>query len=106
MQTVTIRSEAAPQKGQSHRSSGNFTTGNFSENATLTFYAYYHYNQPNQEEAKDIVFDIWVDKTGKDPQYVNNVHSGESHGNTHHRNLYIANPRSAREAFTVVVEGD
>lgn len=102
---VTIRSEKQPQSGQDHRSSNNFTTADFPENATLTFEAYYDYGEKDQRETKDIVFDIKVDKTGHDPTYLEKITSGTSSKNTHHRNLYVANPVNATKAFTVVVQG-
>ncbi len=102
---VTIRSEKQPQPGQKHRSSNNFTTSDFPENATLTFKAYYNYEERDQREATDVIFDIKVDKTGHDPTYLEGISSGYSHTNTHHRNLYIADPREATEAFTVVIQG-
>lgn len=103
MGKVTITSERSPQKGQSHRSSNNFTTADFSENARLTFRAYYDYGMPTQTEATDIVFNVKVDKTGIDPTYLDNIKSGHIADNTHHRNLYIADPRDARGNFTVEV---
>ena len=102
-QKVTITSEKQKQKGQTERSSNNFTTADFSAKARLTFKAYYDYGMPTQVEAKDIVFDIKVDKTGKDPVYLNNIRSGHVAENTHHRNLYIANPENAKSSFTVEV---
>lgn len=102
---VTIRSEKAPQDGQNHRSSNNFTTAEFPEKATLTFKAFYNYGTQAQKEATDIIFDVKVDKTGHDPMFLDNISSGYTHINTHHRNLYIADPRHATEAFTVEVQG-
>ena len=102
-QKVTIVSERDKQRGQKHRSSNNFTLADFSEKAKLTFKAYYDYGMATQLEAKEIVFDIWVDKTGKDPQYQNGIKSGHVAENTHHRNLYIANPRDAKSSFTVEI---
>lgn len=102
---VTIRSEKSPQSGQSHRSSNNFTTADMPENTTLTFKAYYDYDEKDQREATDIIFDVKVDKTGHDPTLLENISSGATCHNTHHRNLYIANPQHATESFTVEVEG-
>lgn len=102
-QKVTIVSEKQPQKGQHERSSNNFTTSDFNKDATLTFRAYYDYGMATQSEAKDIIFDIKVDKTGKDPMYLDNIRSGKVAENTHHRNLYIANPQHATGSFTVEV---
>ncbi len=95
--------EKQPQKGQNERSSNNFTTADFGEDARLTFKAYYDYGMPTQREATDIVFDVKADKTGKDPIYLDNIQSGHVADNTHHRNLYIANPKNAESSFTVVV---
>lgn len=103
IQKVTIISEKQHQKGQNERSSNNFTTADFSKEASLTFRAYYDYGMPTQSEAKDIIFDIKVDKTGKDPIYLDNIHSGKVAENTHHRNLYIANPQNANGSFTVEI---
>ena len=102
-QKVTIVSEKQPQKGQNERSSNNFTTAEFSKEARLTFKVYYDYGLDSIEEAKDIVFDIKVDKTGKDPVYLEGIKSGHVADNTHHRNLYIANPKGATGSFTVEV---
>jgi hypothetical protein len=101
---VTILSEKQPQRGQKERSSDNFTTAVFKDNARLTFRAYYKYDLAGGiEEAKDIVFDVKVDKTGKDDVYLEGIKSGHVADNTHHRNLYIANPKGAEGSFTVEV---
>ena len=63
----------------------------------------YDYGMPTQSEAKDIVFDIKVDKTGIDSTYLDDIKSGHVADNTHHRNLYIANPKNAKGSFTVEV---
>jgi hypothetical protein len=102
-QKVTILSEQAPQSGQKHRSSNNFTTADFRDDQKLTFKAFYNYGMESEEEAKEILFDVWVDKTGKDPEFLNGIKSGQVAENTHHRNLYIANPRNATGSFTVEV---
>ena len=101
---ITIKSEKSEQSGQKHRSSNNFTTADFPQSATLNFLVYYRYGQIDQVNAPNVLFDIKVDKTGHDPTYLHNVKSGDSHKNTRHRNLYIANPRNAEEAFTVVIK--
>lgn len=100
---VTIVSETSPLSGQKYRSSNNFTTADLG--GRLTFYAYYRYGEKDQQEAKDIIFDIKVDKTGHDPTFLDSISSGYSHDNTKDRNLYIANPHKATERFTVVVRG-
>lgn len=100
---VTIISEKQPQKDQKERSSNNFITADFPENARLTFKAYYDYGMATQSEATDIVFDVKADRTGKDPVYLKNIRSGHVADNTHHRNLYIANPQHAESSFTVEV---
>lgn len=100
---VTIVSETAPQNKQKERSSNNFTTRDFPENATLNIFAYYRYGKPDVEEAKELSFDIKVDKTGHDTVFFPGVRSGDTHKNTDDRSLYIANPRGAREQFTVVI---
>lgn len=48
-------------------------------------------------------FDVKGDKTGKDHMYLDNIRSGHVADNTHHRNLYIANPQKATGSFTVEV---
>ena len=80
-----------------------FTTEDFGKDSRLTFRAYYDYGMPTQSEATEIVFDIKADKTGKDPMYLDNIRSGHVADNTHHRNLYIANPQHAKGSFTVEV---
>lgn len=102
-QAVIIVSEKQPQSGQKERSSNNFTLADFHEDARLTVRAYYDYDEPTQREAADIVFDIKADRTGKDPVVLNGISSGYVMENTHHRNLYIANPRNAAESFTVKI---
>lgn len=103
MTTVTIRSNKAPQPNQKHRSSNNFSTADFPENATLTFKTFYDYGTSAQREATDILFDVKIDKSGTDPTLLQDVFSGATHKNTSDRNLYIANPRHAMDTFTVVV---
>jgi len=102
-QKATIISESQPQKGQDERSSNNFTTADFGEGTRLTFRAYYDYGMFTQKEASEVVFDVKADKTGKDPIYLENIQSGHIADNTHHRNLYIANPKNAKGSFTVEV---
>lgn len=102
--TVMIESQPSPLEGQKHRSSINFTTEQFDEKCSLLFSAYYNYGKTTQERALNVVYDIKADKTGIDPTYLSDVTFGECHQNTHHRNLYIANPKNAEEKFTVVIE--
>ncbi|WP_444643806.1 hypothetical protein ACRQU7_03720 [Caproiciproducens sp. R1] len=102
-QAVIIVSEKQSQSGQKERSSNNFTLADFHEDARLTVRVYYDYDEATQREAADIVFDIKADRTGKDPVVLSGISSGYVMENTHHRNLYIANPRNAAESFTVKI---
>lgn len=101
---ATIKSNKEPQPGQKHRSSNNFTTADIAQDAFITFRAYYSYGTAVQSEASLLKFDIKVDKTGTDPTYLNQISSGHCCGNSHDRNLYIANPTDALQEFTVVVD--
>lgn len=103
-QQVTVTSGKNVQSGQKHRSSINFTTEGFGEDCSLIFRAYYGYGTNDQREARGIIFDIKVDKTGHDPTWLSNIQSGYCCENTDDRNLYIANPCNALEDFTVVIE--
>jgi len=108
---VTVLSEKKPQNGQKERSSHNFTTANFPENVKLedtrlSFMVFYDYGTANQRSDSKISFDIKVDKTGKDPTFLRGVRSGFLQPNTHHRSLYIANPKNAEKSFTVLITID
>lgn len=101
---VTVLSSKSVQSGQKHRSSINFTTESFGKNCSLIIRAYYDYGTTDQREAKDVSFDIKVDKTGTDSTWKENIKSGYCCNNTNDRNLYIANPVNAKQDFMVVIE--
>ncbi len=99
---VTITSQAHPAPRQKHRSSENFYPQSLG-NGIIAIKAYYQYGTQKQQEANDIIFDVNIDKTGKDGVFASNIKSGHVCQNTNDRNLYIANPRNAITDFTVEV---
>ena len=86
-----------PQSGQKHRSSGNFSTDNADPKAK--FFIIKVTNNPN---ADDVNFDVMEDKSGAtDPTIWRGMYSGNKVAVERKRDLYIANPKNAKENFTV-----
>ena len=102
---TTIRSAAELYAGELHRSSGNFSLEHYGRYAELLFRAYYDYGTPAQREADDVLFDIWIDEPmRRDPVYLRDIRSGHAAPVLRSDRLYIANPRGAQQAFTVVAQ--
>ena len=89
---VTVTSENAPMDGQDHRSSNNFSTEDLEDNGAL----YWFCSDPNA------VFDVYIDKTGKDEVFATGLKDGSATEFKSTRNFYIANPSGASSNFTVI----
>ena len=90
--TKTVRSEAAPQKGQDHRSSENFGTNDMPDWGRLKWTC-----------PEGVTFDVKKDNYGIDSTEFENVTNGKVTNYKSHRNLYIANPRDINTAFDLTV---
>lgn len=88
-ESVKIKSELHPLKGQDHRSSINFTTegfGNCNLEVLIT-------DPASGEELDSVIFALKADRTGHDPVLDKEVENGDILSNPSHRNLYIADPK-------------
>ncbi|WP_010244139.1 hypothetical protein [Acetivibrio cellulolyticus] len=99
---ATVVSEPQPQSGQSHRSSGNFSTDSMPDGTK--YFLFKVINHPNPDPIR---FDVMQDKSAaKDPTWYKDVYNNKQE-DTHIdkcRNLYIANPENAdSKQFTVEV---
>lgn len=92
LDTKTVRSEAGPQKGQSHRSSENFGTNDMPDWGKLKWTC-----------PEGVTFDVKKDSPGFDGTELENVTNGKITNYKSDRNLYIANPRGSSTAFDVTV---
>lgn len=95
---ASVTSEASPQNGQDHRSSGNFSTedvpGGFSK---------FYWEISGVAVPDGINFDVMKDRTGKDPVEETDLTDGSITDVVKDRQLYIANPRGASTSFLVTV---
>ena len=97
---AAVRSDPGPQPGQSHRSSGNFSTDNAASSAT-SFLFKIDQSNPKWES---IHFDVMQDVSGgTDPVIYTDVYDGNRESVVRQRSLYIANPAGADSDFTVEV---
>ena len=97
---AAVQSEPQPQKGQKHRSSGDFSTDNADSSATGLLFKI---NKSNPK-WNSIHFDVKEDKSGgKDPVIYTDVYSGNREPVVRERTLYIADPEGADTDFTVEV---
>jgi hypothetical protein len=88
-----VRSEAGPQKGQSHRSSENFGTNDMPDWGKLKWTC-----------PEGVTFDVKKDISGgRDSTEFKGVKNGDTTDYKSHRNLYIANPSGSSVAFNVTV---
>lgn len=87
-----VTSGSQPLKGQTNRSSGNFSTQGCSFDLRWT--------APNNVSFK-VMQDI---SGGFDPVKLRNVNNGSKTRNPDKRSLYIANPKGASDSFTVCAE--
>jgi len=97
---AAVQSEPQPQKGQKHRSSGNFSTVSADSCATILIFKI----DKSNPKWNSIRFDVKEDKSeGKDPVIYTDVYSGNREPVVRERSLYIANPEGADADFTVEV---
>lgn len=95
---ASVTSEPQPQKGQKHRSSGDFST-----DGVPNGYSKLYWEVSGVPVPKGISFDVNKDKTGTDPVIFRNLTDGSVTGVFEDRQLYIANPRGANTSFLVTV---
>ena len=89
-----------PQKGQKHRSSGNFSTDDAAANATSLRFKIDRSN-PNWAS---IHFDVKRDRSGgTDPTIYKDVYDGNKEPVERERDLYISDPEGADANFLVQV---
>jgi len=93
MACATITSDPNPQKGQTHRSSDNFSTDGCGSVSI-------RWSCPD-----GIIFDVMEDVSLRtDPVIHASLTNGSVTPNDHSRSLYIANPRNAAGNFVVSVD--
>ncbi|MDO7877667.1 DeoR family transcriptional regulator [Hymenobacter sp. ASUV-10] len=99
---ATITSEAHPQSGQKHRSSGNFSTEGMPSG---TKYILFTVQPSGSDNPNAIHFDVMQDKSAAiDPtRYANMYNNSQGSYLEPQRSLYIANPTGATANFTVSV---
>lgn len=88
---VSVTSESGPQKGQSHRSSDNFSTKNLTGGDHLLWSC----------TDEDASFSVNIDKSGKDETFASNIHNGAITSYRSEEKFYIADPKNASGSFTV-----
>lgn len=98
---ASITSEAQPQSGQKHRSSGNFSTESApSGTHKLTWVV----TPLDGSPADGIYLDVMKDVTaGRDTTEWSGIRSDQQTDYKAFRNVYIANPSGASGKFTVSV---
>ena len=88
-----VVSLSAPQHGNQHRSSGNFSTDNADKGAKR-----FIIKVTDNPNAESISFDVKEQKEGeKDPTIWKDVYSGNKVPVERKRDLYIANPKGAAD---------
>lgn len=95
---ASVTSEMQPQKGQEHRSSGNFSTQGLPEGTKALAWEI-----KGGGEAEVIKFSVKEDVQGKDPVLFTEVYSGNQTAVKSFRSLYIADPVGATSSFLVHV---
>jgi len=95
---ASVTSEMQPQKGQEHRSSGNFSTQGLPEGTKALAWEIV-----GGGEAEVIKFSVKEDVPGKDPVLFTEVYSGNQTAVKSIRSLYIADPVGATSSFLVHV---
>ncbi|OAB41433.1 DeoR family transcriptional regulator [Paenibacillus glacialis] len=97
---ASIRSEKSPLSGQSHRSSGNFSTEVLPTGTKRLLWEVVG----GGVDPYDITFDVKKDVSGgSDPTELSGVISGNTSKVINARSLYIANPSGAQSSFIVNV---
>ncbi len=91
IQIASVTSEGQPQKGQKHRSSGNFSTegvpGGFSK---------FYWEITGTKEPESIKFNVKRDKSAAiDPVEFENLKDGSITEIKQYRSLYIADPKGS-----------
>ncbi len=99
IQIASVTSAKQPQDGQSHRSSGNFSTedvpGGFSK---------FVWEISGVPTPDGISFDVMEDRSAaRDHTIYENLTDGSQTGIEQKRQLYIANPKGASSSFLVTV---
>lgn len=96
---ASVTSEGNPQKGQKHRSSGNFST----EGVPGGYNKFEWRITKVDRDPKGIQFNVKKDKSaGIDPQEYGNLTDGSITDIKQIRNLYIADPRGSNGGTFVV----
>lgn len=96
---ASVTSSWAPQPGQQHRSSGNFSIEQAPAGTTRLLWLITGFN------GKVVAFDIMEDKSlGFDPVVFDNLTDGSTTEFHSSRSLYVASPRGGGDqSFTVTV---
>ncbi len=99
MTLASVTSSWAPQPGQQHRSSGNFSIEQAPAGTTRLLWLITGFN------GKVVAFDIMEDKSlGFDPVVFDNLTDGSTTEFHSSRSLYVASPRGGGDqSFTVTV---
>jgi hypothetical protein len=96
---AAVTSDAQPQPGQKHRSSGNFSTQDAPVGTNALRWEIADTGNPN-----GIRFGVKDDKSvGVDPPVFEDVYNNKQTGYVADRSLYVANPEGASSKFTVKV---
>jgi hypothetical protein len=98
---ASVTSSPAPQDGQKHRSSGNFSTQTIPDGTS-----YLLWNVLNADGSQNLTihFDVMEDvSVGLDPTIYSNCYTGKQDAPKEYRSLYIANPKNATDNFIVQV---
>jgi hypothetical protein len=100
VQIASVRSEGSPQKGQDHRSSGNFSTDDVPDG-----YTGFAWEVSETEQPDNVRFDVMEDKSAqRDPVIFKQLTNGSATGIVKSRRLYIANPSGSNGgSFLVTV---
>jgi len=94
---ATVTSEGQPQHGQSHRSSGNFSTQTSSPPAQLQWFV------TDNGQSGSITFDVMEDRSRlPDPTVFSGLKNGSVTAYYSSRGLYIANPANTGGASFIV----
>lgn len=94
--SVSVHSEKGPQKGQSHRSSNNFSTSSLIDGSSAGLPPYMVVSCP-----KGVKFKLQVDKTGKDEMWNEDVYNGAILPYRNEGKFYISDPSGASSGFDV-----
>lgn len=91
LKIASVTSEGQPQKGQKHRSSGNFST-----EGVPGGYSKFYWEISGTAEPDSIKFDVMRDvPMGFDPTEYSDLKNGSVTEIKQERSLYIANPKGS-----------